>query len=135
LRYVGGDGAAGTQRVLLGMANASPVNCTVFGFPGVAMLDSKGNALPTRAVRNGGPFSAVGAPTLFVLPPGKESTLGVAYSHVARSASDCSSAAQLAVTPPDERDHHNVNLPSPDSVCNGGELDVAPALPPGASLP
>jgi uncharacterized protein DUF4232 len=135
LRYVGGDGGAGTQRIRLGMANASAVSCTVLGFPGIAMLDAGGKVLPTHTVRSGGPFSSLGAPTLFLLMPGKESTLGVAYSHVARSASDCSRAAQLTVTPPDERDHQAVNLPSPDSVCNGGELDVSPALAPGASAP
>lgn len=134
LRYVNGDGAAGTERITVGMANKSSTSCTLSGFPGLQLLDSAGRPAATHAVRNGGAFPGVGAPTQFLVTPGQEAVFGVAYSHIGQSASDCSAAAQLRVIPPDETDGVVLRFPFADQACGGGGLEETPVLPPGAAL-
>jgi hypothetical protein len=134
LRYVATDGAAGTQRITVGMTNNSSTSCMLDGFPGLQLLDAGGRSTPTHAVRNGGAFPGVGQPTLFLVAPGQEALFGVAYSHVGQPGADCSAAAQLRVIPPDETDGKVLRLPVPDRACSGGRLDETPVLPPGATL-
>jgi hypothetical protein len=134
LRYLNGDGAAGTERITIGMTNNSSTSCVLTGFPGLQLLDAAGRSTPTHTVRNGGAFPGVGDPTLFLVTPGQEALFGVAYSHIGQSAADCSAAAQLRVIPPDETDSGVLRLPFPDQACSGGRLDETPVLPPGATL-
>ena len=134
VRYVNSDGAAGTERITMGMANNSATSCMLAGFPGLQLLDSAGRPTPTHTVRNGGAFPGIGSPALFLVTPRQEALFGVAYSHIGQSASDCSAAAQLRVIPPDETDSVVVRLPFADQACSGGRLDETPVLPPGAGL-
>ena len=58
------DGAAGSFYYQLEFSNVSGTTCSLFGFPGVAALDSQNRILGRPATREGGPSSRV------VLPPG-----------------------------------------------------------------
>jgi hypothetical protein len=116
------------------MTNATPAACSLFGFVGMQMLDSTGNELPTRVVRNGGQLSSQAGPSRFDLPGGQAATFTVSYGQVpAGSETRCPEAARLIVTPPDEFDNVTVEVNGFRlAPCNGGELDVTPMRPPGA---
>jgi Protein of unknown function (DUF4232) len=131
------EGAAGTIFLTFRLANSGSEPCTLSGFVDLRMLDSGGQAMPTRVVHNGGMLSNQPPPSQFSLAPGAAATFQVAYSDVPHGTETvCPPAAQLNVTPPDESGQ--IPLPVQGwglAPCNGGELDVAPVRPPGIASP
>ncbi len=71
-----GNGAAGTIYVTIDLINKSAMTCTLYGYPGVSLLDSSGAQLGQPAVR-----SRSILPALIRLEPGKASHANLAFSN------------------------------------------------------
>lgn len=102
LRIVLGSGgaAAGTDFTVLDFTNVGTSSCTLYGFPGVSLINSSGGQIGAAATRNPANASA-----LVTLAPGAKanSTLGVANAeNYPTSACKPTTAAQLRVFPPNQ---------------------------------
>jgi Protein of unknown function (DUF4232) len=102
LRLSLGDGgaAAGTDFTVIDFTNTGPASCTLYGFPGVSLVNSSGVQIGAAATRN-----PANPSTLVTLAPGAmaNATLGVANAeNYPTSACKPTTAAQLKVFPPNE---------------------------------
>jgi hypothetical protein len=121
LQGAAGGGAAGSVYLDLGLTNRSAHPCGLYGFPGMTLIDSAGQWLPTRVGRDST------RPALVTLPPGGTGWALVRYTHVPaddESVPCLPSAAGLAVTPPDETTQLTVNAKLED-VCQHGQLSTS----------
>ena len=95
-----GGAAAGTDFTVLDFTNVGTSSCTLYGFPGVSLINSSGGQIGAAATRNPANASA-----LVTLAPGAKanSTLGVANAeNYPTSACKPTTAAQLRVFPPNQ---------------------------------
>jgi Domain of unknown function (DUF4232) len=95
-----GGAAAGTDFTVLDFTNVGTAACTLYGFPGVSLINSTGGQIGAAATRN-----PAKASTLVTLAPGAKanSTLGVANAeNYPSSACKPTTAARLRVFPPNQ---------------------------------
>jgi Protein of unknown function (DUF4232) len=102
LRISLGDGgaAAGTDFTVLDFTNSGTAPCTLYGFPGVSLLNSSGGQIGAAATRN-----PAKASTKITLAPGAEASaaLGVANAqNYPKAACEPTSAVKLKVFPPNQ---------------------------------
>ena len=131
----GVEGGAGNFVGTFRLTNTLQVPCTLYGYPGAALRDDAGNALPTRVVWGGGVLATQAEPTLARVPPGAAAVFRVHWEQVpVGNETQCPTAAALAVTPPDE--YAPLILPISIHACGGGSLDVGAIQPvdPATSL-
>jgi hypothetical protein len=103
--------------------NQLGVDCTFFGFPGAQLLDSDGNPLPTKVVRNGGPFVRQAPSQTIDVPAGGAAEFEMHWVQVpVNDEANCQVSSSLAVTPPDE--YYPLVIPIQIRACDGGRLDV-----------
>jgi heme/copper-type cytochrome/quinol oxidase subunit 2 len=126
IAHTGSEGAAGTEENTFSIANVSSTTCTIYGYPGMALLDASGNMLPTNVVRGGGTGATDMAPSTVTLPPGSTAYFNVTSSDVTTATTTCSSGAQVEVTPPTNTTH--VTLSVAIDACDNGKLDVSPVF-------
>jgi Protein of unknown function (DUF4232) len=123
-----GSGAAGTIAESIVMTNTSTTTCTMFGYPGMQLLDANGNALPTNVVRGGATFLSAAAnqsPSTVTLAPGKVASFGLVYSDVpVGTQTSCPTSAKSEITPPNDTAFAVIALAI--SPCNGGTVHVSP---------
>jgi hypothetical protein len=102
--------AAGTTYYSLVLRNFGSQACTMNGYPGLSMVDSKGNVLGSPAARN-----AVIAPQTLSLAHGKAAYAQVRFPNPGNfSAGQCSAdAAAMKVYPPDQTQALNVKSKLP----------------------
>jgi hypothetical protein len=131
-----GQGAGlGHVGVLFTMRNTSSVSCRLKGYPGLQLLGSSGQPLPTtvmRATSGAYLFPAV-VPHWVALPPGAVGSFSLQYgnSPVGAAVSEpyataCPAATQAAVTLPNAAVHSVV--PASMAPCQGQVL-VSPVVP------
>jgi len=131
-----GTGAGlGHIGVLFTLRNASSMNCRLYGYPGLLLLDARGQALPTTVVRaaSGAYLFAAVVPHWVALQPGAVGSFDLQYGDnpVGAQASQpyataCPTASQVEVTLPDAFDHAVV--PADMAPC-GGQVLVSPVVP------
>jgi hypothetical protein len=95
-----GGAGAGTDFTILDFTNSGTSTCTLFGFPGVSLINSSGAQIGAAATRN--PSKPA---TAITLAPGAKAnaTLGVANAeNYPASACKPTAAAQLKVFPPNQ---------------------------------
>jgi hypothetical protein len=121
LRTDGVEGATGHQYITFAFQNRSSVACTMFGFPGVQLLDAHGSPLPTKV---GHAYFDTGPARRVVLQ-----RFGYAFFTLAETLIPSGSDPQpcpratLAVTPPGQRQA----LTSPQALTPcGGAVVVSP---------
>ena len=124
-----GSGAAGTIELSVDMTNQSGTTCTLFGYPGMQLLDGSGNDLPTNVVRGGGPqFGIPGAdqaPNTVVLAPQQQAAFSLSYSDVpVGTESTCPTSTNALVTPPGSLT--SATVPLAIAPCGGGTIHVSP---------
>ena len=124
-----GSGAAGTIEMSVDLTNQSSSSCTLFGYPGMQLLDGSGNKLPTNVVRGGGPqFGVPGAdqgPATVVLAPQHTAAFSFSYSDVpVGTESSCPMSTSSLITPPGDLVSGTVALAI--SPCGGGTIHVSP---------
>jgi Protein of unknown function (DUF4232) len=115
------EGAMGHQYITFAFQNRSSVACTMFGFPGVQLLDAHGSPLPTKV---GHAYFDTGPARRVLLQPSGYGffTLAEALIPSGSDPQPCPTAT-LAVTPPGQRQA----LTSPQALTPcGGEVAVTP---------
>lgn len=131
-----GTGAGlGHVGVLFTLRNTSPASCRINGYPGMLLLGSNGQALPTtvvRAVTGAYLFPAV-VPHPVALPPGAVASFDLQYGDIPVGAQAnepyaraCPSATSAEVTLPNATGHSVV--PASMAPC-GGQVIVSPVVP------
>jgi hypothetical protein len=123
------DAGAGQHYAKLVFTNNSSEECTMFGYPGMQLLEAGGGAVPTTVLRN------MSAPkTLVTLPPNGGHAYTALRWGVINSVGDAQDGpcqpdpARIQLTPPNE----SSSLFQPWSfgpVCEQGTLGVNPMLP------
>ncbi|HUY40368.1 MAG TPA: DUF4232 domain-containing protein [Candidatus Dormibacteraeota bacterium] len=124
-----GSGAAGTIEMSVNLTNQAGTTCTLFGYPGMQLLDGSGNNLPTNVVRGGGPqFGVPGAdqaPTTVVLAPQQTAAFSLSYSDVpVGTETTCPTSTNALITPPGDFVPATVALAV--APCGGGTIHVSP---------
>lgn len=131
-----GTGAGlGHVGVLFTLRNTSSVSCRLDGYPGLQLLGSHGQALPTTVVRasTGAYLFPAVAPHRVALPPGAVASFDLQYGDnpVGAQANEpyaraCPSATSDEVTLPNAAGHSVV--PASMAPC-GGQVLVSPVVP------
>lgn len=117
-----GGMAAGSVYLDLGLTNRSSHPCRIYGFPGMALVDSSGKWLPTKVRRD------QAESRLITLAPGQTAWATIHYAHVPADDEGfpCQPAAVgLVVTPPDETSQLTVRAKL-DDVCQHGQIATSP---------
>jgi Protein of unknown function (DUF4232) len=131
------QGAAGHIAVIYRMTNLWNQPCTLYGYPGVQLLDRNFHSLPTHVHR--GPGNLIGAiiPRLVRLGSYGHAYFAMGYSDVPVNNQPCPNAYYLMIIPPNDylpvvtaavvlggiyRSQHK---PSPITVCTGN-VNVTP---------
>jgi hypothetical protein len=110
--------------------SASP--CVLSGYPGMQLLDSAGNSLPTNVVRKGNySFTAV-PPTTVNLTTGQTAYFNIGYSDVPTgNETTCPASTSVEITPPNDTTHLVVTVNF--APCGAGTLVVSPVFAAGTN--
>jgi hypothetical protein len=125
LAYLGGQGATGHGELGFALRNTGTGPCHTYGFPGITFLDASGNALQTLSTRSTNDFFGSVPERLVVLSAGQTASFRVGVSHVSSGGgSACTTAAGIAVIPPDDTATLKVTIPGGAYEC--GTATVSP---------
>jgi hypothetical protein len=124
-----GSGAAGTIEMSVNLTNHGSSVCTLFGYPGMQLLDGSGNKLPTNVVRGGGPQFPVAAanqpPTTVTVAPQQTVAFSLSYEDVpVGNETTCPTSVNSLITPPGDFTSATVALAI--APCGGGTIHVSP---------
>jgi Protein of unknown function (DUF4232) len=124
-----GSGAAGTIEMTVVFTNRGASTCSLFGYPGMQLLDASGGNLPTNVVRGGGPIFPVAAanqpPKTVLIASGASASFGLSYSDVpVGNETSCPTSANAEITPPGNTSSVTVALAI--APCGGGTVHVSP---------
>jgi hypothetical protein len=101
--FLGTNGAAGTIAVGFALTNSSSSTCTTYGWPGVLLVSSAGEALPTDAVRTSSDMLGSTPATKITLKPGQQASFRLIASDFASgSTSSCPNATDLQIIAPND---------------------------------
>lgn len=114
-----GQGAAGTVGIPILFRNAGGRRCQLFGYPGVAGLDTTGRQAVQAARARTGP-----APSVITLSPGQVASALVSGTDVPTGNATSCPTYTLLVTPPGET--HSTRLAASLPGCSG--LTVHPVV-------
>jgi hypothetical protein len=86
---------------LVSFENASATTCTLYGYPGLQMLDAAGRPIRTQVLR-GIAYTVPSVPERPVsLPPGHEASFDLGYDDATGYGNEsCPTSARVEVTPP-----------------------------------
>ncbi len=117
--------AAGTVEVVVAFTNVSSLSCDLYGYPGMQMVSSLGDDLPTDVVR-GGPYAFTNLePTPIKLAPQGRASFVMGFNAIPQGdQGSCPRAASLEITPPNA--YHTVVLDYSIAPCDGGKIAVSP---------
>jgi hypothetical protein len=85
------------------LTNHSHTTCSLFGYPGLGLLDAAGHPLKTVVLRSPSVVVPQVAERLVVLHPGGQASFYAGFSDV--DPQPCLKAASLEVTPPNAYNH------------------------------
>jgi hypothetical protein len=120
----GSGGAAGTIEDTFTLTNTSTTTCTLYGYPGMALLSASGSELPTNVIRGGGLNFENIAPTFISLSPTQSSLFNLGFSDVVQGTTGCSVASQVEITPPNDYSFLTVPVTTIDA-CGNGTMHVS----------
>lgn len=126
--------AMGSAYSLYRLTNTSQHSCTMYGFPGLQLLDAQNQPLLTTTRWSDGRLAQPG-PVLVRLEPGQQAHFHLAVGTVPDGTKPaCVSASKLLVTPPDETTALTITVGI--YACANGGLDAsAIRAGPGTSDP
>lgn len=96
------QGAAGHIAVIYRLHNLSGRTCTLFGYPGVQLLNKHFLTLPTNLHRGAGNLVGRIPRQLVRLAPGGNAYFAIGYSDVPVNNRPCSTAYYLMIFPPND---------------------------------
>jgi hypothetical protein len=107
-------------------------SCVLSGYPGMQLLDSGGNSLPTNVVRKGNYSFTAMAPTTVTLTTGQTAYFNIGYSDVPTgNETTCPSSASVEITPPNDTTHLVVTANF--APCGAGTMVVSPVFAAGTN--
>jgi hypothetical protein len=124
----GTEGAAGTNEVTFSLTNSSTTVCTMYGYPGMQLLNAGRASVPTVVIRGGGLSFENVAATNVSLVPGQAAYFNLGYNDVITGTTTCSTATQVEITPPNDFSYVVVPVAPQIDACNGGTLHVSPVF-------
>lgn len=123
-----GTGAAGTITSSVTLTDASSQTCTLYGYPGMQLLDTRGNPIPTMVVRGQAHFPdavANAGPSTVTLTPGAQATFSLQYSDVpVGPETTCPASSKAEITPPTNTAYAVIALDI--APCDNGRVYVSP---------
>ena len=131
LRITLGDGGAGagTDYRVLDFTNSGTVKCTLYGFPGVSLINSANAQIGAAAIHN-----PMNASTVVTLAPGAEASallgIGTAENYPAGVCKPAP-AARLKVFPPDQTQAIDVPVAATGCAASAAHLLTVTAIIPG----
>lgn len=117
------DGAAGSVALHFTLTNGSNTTCSLYGYPGLGLLDPSGHALSTTVLRSPSVVVPQIAERLVVIHAGGQAHFDAGYSDV--DPQPCLKAATLEVTPPNAYSH--LEIAAAVAPC-GGVIHVSPVF-------
>ncbi len=125
---VNGSGAAGTIEMAVTMTNQGP-SCTLYGYPGMQLLDASGSPIATIVVRGGGPMfpdaAANQPPAQVTLARGAVAKFSLSYEDVpVGTETSCPTSTSSEITPPNNTAF--AVIPLAIAPCNNGTIHVSP---------
>ena len=122
------NGATGSYLIGGTLTNHSSSTCSLYGYPGLAMVGKQGQALPTNVVRNPGPVMPHVAEQLVVLGPGGRAGFFANFRDA--EAQMCPRVWGIEITPPNAYTH--LNAPLRVNACRN-QVHVSPVFTPGST--
>jgi hypothetical protein len=119
--------AAGNRYLPIVFTNTSGKTCTLYGYPGVSLLDASGKQIGTPASREAG-----STPKLVTVAPGASASAAVHTAAQGVAPSCGPTSTQIRVYVPDERTA--VDLTAALADC-GGVFSVLPVVPGTSGTP
>ena len=104
------------------LANNSSKQCTLSGYPTLALFAADGSAVPTVTQQGGAEIPAALAVATITLAPGESASFLANW--VTLSAGNCPSGTKLAITPPGNT--KAVDLSTAMTLCAPGTMNVSP---------
>lgn len=123
----GSQGAAGTTELTFSLTNTATAPCTLHGYPGMLLLASDGQGLPTTVTRGGGLAFENVTVTDVTLGAGQTAYFNLGYNDVTQGDTSCSMSTQVEVTPPNDTAFAVVPVPQ-INACGNGSLNVSPVF-------
>jgi hypothetical protein len=122
------NGATGSILIGGALTNHSSSTCSLFGYPGLGLIGTSGQTLPTHVLRRSGPVIPNVAERLVVLAPGGKADFFANFRDA--DPPPCPLASKLEVTPPNAYSHLSVDFGF--TACRG-EIYVSPVFAPGST--
>jgi Domain of unknown function (DUF4232) len=119
------NGAAGTIRLRFVFTNTGGTTCSLFGFPGMQMLNASHNQIPTHVHRGTGHNVPPEPESTVVMTPGQHGSFYAGYSDVPTGNEKCRLSSFVEVTPPNDFNHFTLGLKI--QPC-GGHITVSPVV-------
>jgi hypothetical protein len=116
-----GQPGAGHLAAQITFTNTSAKSCTVYGYPGLGLLDTSGHALAVSTDRGGYLASVDPGPHHLTVPASGTATSLISWTDV--SPSCLTGGTKLQITPPDSTQQLTVAWGG-GPVCDGGRVSV-----------
>jgi uncharacterized protein DUF4232 len=96
-----GGGAAGSVGTVVSFKNTSGTACSLYGYPGLQMLDATGKPIPTEVIR-GTSTTVPSVPEAIVsVAPGAEASFDLGYADgTGFGSASCPTSTEVEFTPP-----------------------------------
>ncbi|MEH2346680.1 MAG: DUF4232 domain-containing protein [Nostoc sp.] len=110
VRRVSEDAGVGNVALTYAFTNNTSSPCTLYGYPGLALLDAKGQPLEgVKVIRSKDTYFSSKQPRQQVtLAPGKQASFQLAYNHISSPQQNCPISSKIEITPPNAYQHLTV---------------------------
>ncbi|BBD65865.1 hypothetical protein NIES4072_04560 [Nostoc commune NIES-4072] len=107
VRRVSEDAGVGNVALTYAFTNNASSPCTLYGYPGLALLDKKDQPLKgVKILRSEGTYFSSKQPQQQVtLAPGKQASFQIAYNHIRSTEEQCPMSSKIEITPPNAYEH------------------------------
>jgi hypothetical protein len=122
LSVVLGTGAAGHMARLFRLHNHSSRTCSLSGYPGVQLVDARGQVLPTHVQWEPAGFLGSQPKHVIELRPGANAYVAIEWAEIPTGSQACPVASALRIIPPNT--YRSVRVQTTARVC-GGNLSVS----------
>jgi hypothetical protein len=115
----------GTRGFIVTLTNVSNHSVSLYGYPGLQLLNAKKQPLPTRTLWGKSYFDRNQAKKLVVLSPGETASADISFG-VYGTPSNSVLASYLAVTPPNCYSHFTLKIPYGSALVYLHQVSVTP---------
>lgn len=107
VRRVSQDAGVGNVALTYAFTNNASSPCTLNGYPGLALLDAKGQPLErVKVIRSKDTYFSSQQPRQQVtLSPGTQASFQIAYNHISSPEEHCPMSSKIEITPPNAYQH------------------------------